>query len=113
MTRHVYKVCDARSWHEAVAVGSYRGSADDLRDGYIHLSLAHQLEATLCKYFAGRTDLLLVSLDEESLGSALRHEPSRGGDLFPHLYAELDPRLAVSVAPVRWVNGKPVLEGLA
>ena len=97
MTRVVYKVCDRAAWQEALAARSYAGSADDLRDGFIHLSLAHQLEATLCKYFAGRTD---------------RYEPARNGDLFPHLYAALDPTLAREVVAVHWQNGKPVLGGI-
>ena len=113
MTRVVYKVCDRAAWQEALAARSYAGSADDLRDGFIHLSLAHQLEATLCKYFAGRTDLLVISLDEASLGRALRYEPARNGDLFPHLYAALDPTLAREVVAVHWQNGKPVLGGIS
>ena len=36
----------------------------------------------------------------EPFGDALRWEPSRGGDLFPHLYALLDPSAAVEVRPL-------------
>jgi uncharacterized protein (DUF952 family) len=98
----IYKVCSESEWRDAERLGTYRGSADDLRDGFIHLSRAHQLEVTLAKYFAGRADLVLVALDADTLGDALCFEPSRGGDLFPHLYAELPPARARWVHPLVW-----------
>lgn len=100
MKQPVYKVCPASTWNEAKRAGIYQGSADDRRDGYIHLSTAAQLPGTLAKHFAGQTDLVLVSLAEEQLGSAIIWEPSRGGQLFPHLYSDLDPNLALSVKPI-------------
>ena len=107
MTERVYKVCGTAEWRQAVTMGSWPGSADDLRDGFIHFSLAHQLDATLSKYFAGRTDLCLISFDPAALGPLLRYEPSRNADLFPHLYGPLDTRLALSVTPVVWTDGRP------
>jgi uncharacterized protein (DUF952 family) len=94
--RLVYKVCSAHEWREAVATGTYRGSAVDLRDGFIHLSTGAQLAETLRLHFAGQEDLVLVELDPTDLGEALRWEPSasRRGELFPHLYG----RLRVSLA---------------
>jgi uncharacterized protein (DUF952 family) len=85
----IYKLCSQTEWAAAVAAGSYAGSADDARDGFIHFSTAAQLGATAAKYFAGRTDLVLLEVDAGLLGGALRFEPSRGGDLFPHLYGAL------------------------
>jgi uncharacterized protein (DUF952 family) len=67
----------------------FRGSPDDLRDGFIHFSTAEQTPGTFEKYFAGETGLVLVSVDTRALGSALKWEPSRGGALFPHLYGDL------------------------
>jgi uncharacterized protein (DUF952 family) len=90
----IYKICSRAEWSAALAAGSYTGSADDARDGFIHFSTAAQLEATAAKYFAGRDDLVLLEVDATQLGSQLRFEPSRGGDLFPHLYDAL-PLLAV------------------
>jgi len=100
----IYKICDQAEWRAATAVGVYRGSSDDLRDGFIHFSLAEQLRATAAKWFAGRTDLLLIAFDPHTLGPALRYEASRGGALFPHLYAELPTGLACSVDALPW-NG--------
>jgi uncharacterized protein (DUF952 family) len=85
----VFKICSEREWATALAVGTYGGSPDDLRDGYIHLSTADQAAETARKYFSGHRDLLLVEFDATTLGEHLKWEPSRGGALFPHLYAGL------------------------
>jgi len=85
----VFKVATRAAWDDACRVGLFKGSADDQRDGFIHLSALHQLSATLAKHFKGQTDLVLVTLDTGALGDALRWECARDGDLFPHLYADL------------------------
>ncbi len=92
----IFKVCEASAWADAKRVGAYTGSTDDIRDGYIHFSTAVQVEGTLAKYFAGRSDLVLLAIPVPALGAALRFEPSRGGALFPHLYGPLP------VAAVAW-----------
>jgi uncharacterized protein (DUF952 family) len=85
----LYKICPAALWREAEKAGVFRGSEVDLRDGFIHFSTAEQAEETAAKHFAGRDDLLLIAVDGERLGAALKWEPSRGGALFPHLYGPL------------------------
>jgi uncharacterized protein (DUF952 family) len=86
----IYKVTSRAAFAEAKAKGRFEGSADDARDGFIHLSAADQLEGTLAEHFAGQKDLILLAIDSESLGERLQWEPSRGGALFPHLYGPLD-----------------------
>ena len=93
----IYKICPASDWREAERKGVYRGSADDLRDGFIHFSTAAQVAGTAAKHFAGQTSLLLIAVDADALGDALRFEPSRGGALFPHLYGELATDVVASV----------------
>jgi len=88
--RRIYKICPASAWREAERQGVYRGSADDARDGFIHFSTASQVAGTASKHFAGRSDLLLIEVDADTLGAALRWERSRHDELFPHLYGELD-----------------------
>jgi uncharacterized protein (DUF952 family) len=88
--RTIYKICPASAWREAERHGVFRGSADDLRDGFIHFSTASQVEGTARKHFSGQTGLFLIAIDADGLGDALRWEVSRGGELFPHLYGELD-----------------------
>ena len=97
MDRCVYKVCFADQWTAACRLGRYEGSSDDRRDGYIHLSTANQLESTLSKHFSGQTGLVLVTFQESGLGPRLQWEPSRGGQLFPHLYAALPTAAALDV----------------
>lgn len=82
-------------WTQALAAGVFEGSADDRRDGFIHFSTADQAPETARRRFAGRTGLVVLAVEAEPLGEALVWEPSRGGDLFPHLYAPL-PVTAVS-----------------
>jgi uncharacterized protein (DUF952 family) len=89
MTRLVYKLVDRAAWQAAAPSASFAGSADDMRDGFIHFSTAAQVRETAARHFAGQPDLLLVAVDAVSLGEALRWEPSRGGALFPHLYGAL------------------------
>lgn len=101
----IYKVCGRQQWDEALASGEYRGSVHDRRDGFIHFSNAAQLAVTCAKHFAGIDDLVLVAVDAESLGEALVHEPSRGGQLFAHLYGPLPTAAAVWVRPLPW-DGK-------
>jgi len=88
--RRIYKICPASAWREAERQGVYRGNADDISDGFIHFSTSPQVTETARKHFAGQTGLFLIAVDAEALGAALRWEPSRNDELFPHLYGELD-----------------------
>jgi uncharacterized protein (DUF952 family) len=85
----IFKICPASLWREAESVGVFRGSELDRRDGFIHFSTAAQAVETAAKHFAGKRDLVLVSVDADALGEKLKWEPSRGGALFPHLYGDL------------------------
>jgi uncharacterized protein (DUF952 family) len=96
----IYKICEQASWRAAEQSGSYSGSEVDARDGFIHFSTAHQLAETATRHFAGQTGLMLVAVDAEALGPAIKWEPSRGGDLFPHLYAALPLTAVRSVEPL-------------
>jgi uncharacterized protein (DUF952 family) len=93
----VYKILPEAAWRAAQDLGRYEGSEADLADGFIHLSTAAQAQETARRHFLGQEGLVLVQFDAERLGTALRWEPSRGGDLFPHLYGPLDPALAEDV----------------
>lgn len=89
MSRVAYKLVDRAEWDAALAAGAYAGSAVDLADGYIHMSTAAQLAETARRHYAGKTGLVLVEVALAPLGEALKWEASRGGDLFPHLFAPL------------------------
>lgn len=98
----VYKICPRALWRAAEAAGRFDGSPDDRASGFIHFSTAGQLAATAARHFAGQADLLLIAVEDAALGPALRYEPSRGGALFPHLYAPLP------IIAARWVAPLPL-----
>jgi uncharacterized protein (DUF952 family) len=98
----IYKICSEALWREAERAGVFAGAAIDLEDGYIHFSTAAQAPETAARHFAGQGDLVLVAIAAEALGDGLRWEPSRGGDLFPHLYGPL------RLDAVRWVRPLPL-----
>ena len=84
-----FKVLTCQQWTDFERERVFRGAPVDIVDGYIHLSTAEQLEGTLAKHFAGQTELMIAEVDLICLGDAIRWEEARGGELFPHLYAEL------------------------
>lgn len=100
MPQPIYKICPQALWREAERKGEFLGAPVDLADGYIHFSSREQLRETAARHFAGERDLLLVAVDPPGLGENLRWEPSRGGALFPHLYASLPMSAVSSVAPL-------------
>ena len=97
----IYKICPVLAWRDAERQGCYRGSADDRRDGFIHFSTPSQVAGTLAKHFGGQTGLFLIAIDASALGDALNWEPSRGGDLFPHLYGDLDLGAVIDVVALQ------------
>jgi uncharacterized protein (DUF952 family) len=97
----IYKITTMQAWGDAVARGAFLGSADDERDGFIHLSSADQVAATAAKYFRGAPDLVLVAIETRAAGD-VRWEASRDGALFPHIYGTLP------VAAARWVRPLPL-----
>lgn len=98
----IFKIVPRSLWQTAVDHGVFPGAPVDLADGFIHFSTAEQARETASKHFAGQSDLLLAAFDAESLGEALKWEPSRGGALFPHLYGKLAPAAAL------WVRELPL-----
>ncbi len=96
----IYKLLPAADWSAAVARGSYRGSAADRRDGFVHFSAAGQVAQTAAIHFSGQAGLVLLTVDEDRLGGELRWEVSRGGARFPHLYGELPVAAVITVHPL-------------
>ncbi len=106
----IYKILPRGDWTAAQAAGRYLGSPVDAADGFIHFSTAAQAPETAAKHFAGQPDLVVLEVEADDLGEALRWEPSRGGQLFPHLYGPLDAEhvRAVTQAPLA-ADGAPRL----
>ncbi len=93
----IYKISPRAAWTAAEAAGVFTGAPVDVADGFIHFSAAHQVRETAAKHFRGQTDLVLAAVDDALLGDKLVWEPSRGGDLFPHLYGPLPMSAVVSI----------------
>lgn len=89
MPRWLYKIVRPPEHAALRASTAWPGSVDDARDGFVHLSTAAQVPGTLARHFAGEPRLVVLRVDGARLGDALRWEVSRGGALFPHLYAAL------------------------
>ncbi|MCH2396446.1 DUF952 domain-containing protein [Oceanibaculum sp.] len=90
----------AADWRSAEASGQYDGSANDKADGFLHFSTAEQLPGSAAKHRRGETDLILVAVEASRLGAALKWEPARGGQLFPHLYGSLPLALVDRAVPL-------------
>ena len=110
----IYKILPRAEWTAAQASGVFGGSGIDRSDGYIHFSTALQADETARKYFSGQADLVVLAVETEGLVGDLRWEPSRGGDLFPHLYGTLEVAqvMGVTAAPLG-PDGVPILGSLA
>ena len=101
----VYKILRAAEWAALQSAGETHGAPIDVQDGFVHLSTAEQVAETAARHFAAEGDLVLLAFDADDLGAALRFEPSRGGALFPHLYAPL------RNDRVRWARPLPLVDG--
>ena len=100
MESRIYKVVSQTQWEEAVEEGTFRGAPIDHQDGYIHFSTAAQVKETVALHFRGQTNLLLVELQTKDFAEELKWEPSRGGELFPHLYGTFRTSAASRVLPI-------------
>lgn len=100
MADPVYKIASQEDWSAAAAAGELKGTAVDLADGYIHFSTAAQLADTLHKHYRGLGGLVLATIDPDLLPTPLTWEPSRGGQLFPHLYAPLPMSAVIASRPL-------------
>ncbi|MDU9003969.1 DUF952 domain-containing protein [Sedimentitalea todarodis] len=101
----IYKIFRAEEWAALQADGETRGAPVDLADGFVHFSTAEQAAETAAKHFSGADDLILLAIDADALGDALKWEVSRGGALFPHLYRVL------RLSDMLWAKPLPLVDG--
>jgi uncharacterized protein (DUF952 family) len=85
----IYKILTREQWLSFESNDIFKGAPVDLADGYIHFSTIETVHETARKHFAGQTGLWLLEVDESIYRDELKWETSRGGLLFPHLYAHL------------------------
>lgn len=96
----IYHMCKAGEWATAKTTGSYPGSSQDQADGFIHFSTRAQVWTSAAKHRCGQDGILLLTVAVDRLGTALKWEASRGGALFPHLYADLPVSAVTDVTPL-------------
>lgn len=101
---NIFKIIESTAYAEAQAKGVFAGAAIDLADGFIHFSTAAQVRDTAGLHFFGRPDLMLFAVDSAHLGAALKWEPTRGGQLFPHCYGAIKMENVLWAKPLPW-NG--------
>lgn len=101
----IFKIFRAPEWAHLQENGVTDGAPVDVSDGFVHFSTAPQAAETAAKHFAGEDGLTLLALEADSLGAALRWEPSRGGALFPHLYRPL------RMTDIAWHRPLPLVNG--
>jgi uncharacterized protein (DUF952 family) len=87
-THYLVHICPRLDWLAAQAAGVYRATSLE-SVGFIHCSRPEQAPGVLQRFFAGDSDLLLLWIDPQQLQAELRWEQA-DGDLFPHLYGELN-----------------------
>jgi uncharacterized protein (DUF952 family) len=102
MAKIIYHMCRRDEWEGAQSSGLYAGSSQDAADGFIHFSTAVQVKESAARHRAGQDGLVLLAVDADALGPALRWEPARGGQLFPHLFG------ALPLSAVRRVHALPL-----
>jgi uncharacterized protein (DUF952 family) len=101
----IYKILRADEWAILQETGETLGAPIDLADGFVHFSAAEQAAETAARHFAGVDGLMLLALEADALGEALKWEPSRGGALFPHLFR------ALRLNEVLWARPLPLVDG--
>lgn len=110
----IYKILRSNEWAALQAHGETHGAPVDIADGYVHFSTAAQAPETASKWFAAMENLQLLAFDSATLGAALKWEPSRGGQLFPHLYGSLKLQDMIWHAALPWDGAAHVFpEGMA
>jgi uncharacterized protein (DUF952 family) len=101
----IYKIFKSEEWAGFETAGRFDGSEADRRDGFIHFSKADQLAGTLRRYYGAEQWVAVAAFPADAFDDSLKWEPSRGDDLFPHLYA---PLLMTQLHSVKWIDPKAV-----
>lgn len=98
--RRLYRLARSADWHAAVTEGFYRGVDHDAADGFIHMSTADQVPGTAKRFYHGLDDVILLTLDRDSLDAEIKMEASSHGELFPHLYGTIPLRAVLEAEPL-------------
>ena len=93
LNNEIYKVLTLDEWEQAQASGVIITELDKA-DGFIHLSTATQLNATLSLYFGKEESVVLLQVEHAQIHDKLKFEtpvpPGNRTSTFPHYYGELN-----------------------
>jgi uncharacterized protein (DUF952 family) len=85
----ILHITKRQQWEDAKILGSYR--ADSLEsEGFIHCSKSTQILKVAKRFFDNQTELVLLFIDSEKVQAEIRYEKAEMGELFPHIYGELN-----------------------
>lgn len=85
----IFHIALLEEWKLALERGAYR-TGSLVSEGFIHMSTGRQLLRTANKFFAGNHGVVLLVINPEKLAAEWKYEPIEDGQLFPHLYGELN-----------------------
>ena len=102
----IYKILTPNQWARFQQEKTFAGSAVDHEDGYIHFSTASQVTETAARHFGDQSEIWVLAFDVASFGDDLKWEPSRGGQLFPHLYAQCSIEMVAGIQQVFQSQGR-------
>ena len=96
----IYHLARRSEWEEAGSTGPYRAGSLD-QEGFIHASRdEEQMLGVANRLFAGMEDVLVLDVDTDRLTSPVKHEPSRSGEIYPHIYGPIKLDAVVGVRPL-------------
>ncbi len=92
----IYHIVLPADWEKSKDEKFY--AADSLQsEGFIHCSFTEQIEPVLERYYNGAEKVLLLEIEPENLTSKLVNEPSTGGEIYPHIYGEINKDAIVGI----------------
>jgi uncharacterized protein (DUF952 family) len=101
----IYHVTTNEEWKAAQVKGFYE-AASLHTEGFIHCSEAQQVQGVLERYYAGKKDLLKLSIDTSKLTVPLKYELAPSiNENFPHIFGPINLDAVVNVDPVKTIDG--------
>ncbi len=85
----ILHITQRQQWEQAKNLGSYRGDTLD-SEGFIHCSKKAQLVKVANRFFVNQTSLVILCIDSDKVKPDIHYEEAEIGELFPHIYGELN-----------------------
>lgn len=98
MSLTLLHICTQDAWKAARRVGAYRAASLET-EGFIHCSTPPQAVETANRHFAGRDDLILLSINAEKVTAEIKYELAAHGGMYPHIYGPLNVAAVTDAIP--------------